>query len=380
MQRESNVGRATNALPPQEHGTETFDTPAGFAELSAEATSANVNHFDFVPGFNTDAVLLLNPAGKVVVQNPSGEVLMHAIAANAGLRETFANVCKNPAGAAEPQMVEHQGCLYTLQATPMYMAGRKLIGYTVIFRDITALMQSERRRDEIIMQLSHELRTPLAAARGYIDLMEVLDGASLSKQARNFLDYTISSLSLLEGMVNQVIDMSTIVSNRLVLKKERLDLSDLVQRRVEHWFPKLQTRNINTQFYLTLQVLPIDGDEQRLTQVLDHVLSNAYNYTLPGGCVRVHVDRNKHYATVSVVDTGVGIDQDEIAHVFDRMYRGRSASAGETDARGLGLGLYLTKQIVEAHQGTISLESAVGRGTMVTIMLPLDQQQTDRNS
>jgi two-component system phosphate regulon sensor histidine kinase PhoR len=116
--------------------------------------------------------------------------------------------------------------------------------------------------------------------------------------------------------------------------------------------------------------LIIEGDEGRLAQTLDHLLLNAHSYSLPGGTVTARAWFEGQSVIVTVQDQGVGIDSDELDKVFERMYRGRAADAGDTDARGLGLGLYLSKRIIEAHHGTIALQSKPGDGTLVGIKIP----------
>jgi len=118
----------------------------------------------------------------------------------------------------------------------------------------------------------------------------------------------------------------------------------------------------------------IEGDPERIKELLDHLLRNSQSYTLPGGMVELHAEITTNRAIFSVADSGAGIGKDEIDRVFERMYRGRAADAGETDARGLGLGLYIAKQIVEAHYGDIIIESEESMGTIVTVGLPMKRQ------
>lgn len=99
-------------------------------------------------------------------------------------------------------------------------------------------------------------------------------------------------------------------------------------------------------------------------------MNNARQYTLPQGMVTIKVEACPGYAQIQVTDTGVGIGADEIDHVFDRLYRGRAADAGETDSRGLGVGLFISQEIVHGHNGTITIESEPNNGTTVTIQLP----------
>jgi two-component system phosphate regulon sensor histidine kinase PhoR len=176
-------------------------------------------------------------------------------------------------------------------------------------------------------------------------------------------------------MVTQVIEVSAIISDQLNLAIEPTDVAKLLAEKVEEWYPIAANRGLILSLF-PCNNLWINGDYERLGQVLDHVLQNSYNYTLPGGFIEVSADRHNDRISISVFDSGVGIDSDDLDNVFERMYRGKSADAGPTDSRGLGLGLYMTKQIIEAHRGTIALESKPGAGTMVTIDLPAVRQQS----
>jgi two-component system, OmpR family, phosphate regulon sensor histidine kinase PhoR len=182
-------------------------------------------------------------------------------------------------------------------------------------------------------------------------------------------------LITLERMLNQVIDVSAILSNRFSIYAETICLAEIVREQVETWQPIITHRSQT----LSLTLPPdaescIEGDPARLAEVLDHLLRNAYSYTLADGWIGVQVERKGPQMVLSVIDSGVGIDKDEINRVFERMYRGRSADAGPTDARGLGLGLYLAKEIVELHHGTIEIESQIGVGTVIMVKLPLRQK------
>jgi two-component system sensor histidine kinase VicK len=115
----------------------------------------------------------------------------------------------------------------------------------------------------------------------------------------------------------------------------------------------------------------IEGDERRISEVIESLLRNAYSYTLEGGMVELHAEMTTKRAIISVADSGVGIGEDEINKVFERMYRGRSADAGPTDSRGMGLGLYIARQIIEAHHGSIIIESQPDLGTIVTVGIPV---------
>jgi len=321
-----------------------------------------------------DAVIVLNPAGKTILRNHAAEQLIAEASQHPNSKRQLAALFQNHAELTKAQIVDLMENVYSIQATPVRVPSGDLLGYVMVFRDITAIIEAERAKDEMILQLSHELRTPLTATRGYVDLAKLIEGAKLSAQGHTFLSNATEGLVTLERMLNQVIDVSAILSNRFTIHTEAFNLCDLLRDKVNAWQAVVAKRNQT----LSLTLPPdaegcFDGDATRLTEVVDHLLRNAYSYTLTDGWIGVQLERKGPQTVLSVIDSGVGIDKDEINRVFERMYRGRSAEAGPTDARGLGLGLYLAKEIVELHGGAIEIESQVGVGTVVTVKLPIQQ-------
>jgi signal transduction histidine kinase len=221
--------------------------------------------------------------------------------------------------------------------------------------------------------MSHDLRTPLTVIHSSIDLVRALEIGNLSHQGRDFIQKAMDSLYVLERMIDQVVDVSSITSNRFSISPEYLNLSELLRQRVSNWQAQAQSCNLALTLELPSKDLWIDGDLHYLSQVLDHLIRNACSYTLPGGEVNLMATVTDGNAKIYVMDNGVGIPADELARVFDRLYRGSATEAGVTNTRGLGLGLYLSQCIVEAHGGTITIDSKVDYGTVVQIELPARQ-------
>jgi signal transduction histidine kinase len=142
----------------------------------------------------------------------------------------------------------------------------------------------------------------------------------------------------------------------------------------------MQERNLEIELLLlSNEQACIEADYKAMDILIENLMHNAYHYTLPHGQVQVRMERTTEVMTVKIIDSGVGIDEDEIDQVFEQLYRGRSADAGPTDARGMGLGLYFAKYIVEAHGGVINLYSERNVGTEVSFTLPVRQQDPDRS-
>ncbi len=338
----------------------------------------------------SDAVIVQDAAGQLILRNASADQLVAAVMQSTSARAEFESLCANPerfiyGGSAAPAdapllAVNFAGRFFSVIASAIYMpatpnqkaGGFDLLGYVLIFRDVTPLLEAERLKEQLILQMSHELRTPLTAARGYVDLVSLLGAASLDEQAGSFLHHATESLDTLERLINTVIDVSTVVSGRFQLDLEVFDLATLLDARANDWQPAIAAREQTLTRDIATQPILINADHTRLASVIDHLLRNANSYTLPGGQLTLTAYRENETAVITVSDTGVGIGADEIDHVFDQLYRGHAADAGLTDARGLGLGLFLSRRIIETHHGQITLRSNLGVGTTATVRLPLN--------
>lgn len=321
----------------------------------------------------SDALIVQDLSGKIILNNVAAHYLIDSTSRDEKLREEFRMLLQQVKQTVEATTVQFMTDYYSVLATPVQMQGEGTIGYVIVFRNITPIVRAEHLKDELILQMSHELRTPLTSARGYVDLIKMMEAQQLSGQGSKFLENAIDNLKTLERMVTQVIEVSAIISDQLNLAIEPINVAKLLTEKVEEWHPIAANRGLILSLFPVNNVW-VSGDYERLGQVLDHVLQNSYNYTLPGGFIEVSAEHHADRVSISVFDSGVGIDSDDLENVFERMYRGKSADAGPTDSRGLGLGLYMTKQIIEAHRGSISLESKAGAGTMVTIELPALKQ------
>ncbi|GAB4516126.1 MAG: ATP-binding protein [Anaerolineae bacterium] len=319
----------------------------------------------------SDVVIVQDTQGRIILYNRAAGSLMQALSRNRAERDAFNRLCQFPEDLHQPQMASLADGHYSVLATPVQLETGELLGYVIVFRDITALIESEVLKDELVLQMSHELRTPLSAVRGFVDLVAMIDGHNLSIRSAEFIGKARDHLQTLERLVNQVVDVSAMIANRFDIHPEAFDLAELLQDRFEQWQPTMQARGHRLSLWTSTPELWVMADAHYIEEVLDYLLQNAHDYTLPGGYIAIHLEQQGTEAAVSVVDNGVGIAPEEQEQVFERMYRGRSAGAGETDARGLGLGLYMTRQIMEAHQGSVVLESEPGLGTTVTLCLPL---------
>lgn len=230
------------------------------------------------------------------------------------------------------------------------------------------LLELDRMKDVFVASVSHELRTPLTSIRGYLEL--VLDGEAgpLSGEQEEFLGIVNRNSDRLLALVGDLLDVAQVEAGTLSLACRPSDVGTLVADSIASAAAVAADRGLTLTFAVE-EVPAIDLDCARLSQVLDNLLSNALKFTPRGGSVDVRVRSSGTQVVVEVADTGMGMSPFEQERLFERFYR--TASASTQAIPGTGLGLWISKAIVEAHGGEIGVESSPGRGTTFRIGLPL---------
>ena len=230
------------------------------------------------------------------------------------------------------------------------------------------LQELDRLKDEFVGLVSHELRTPLTSITGYVELMEDDDTGSLSEEQSEFLGIIGRNARRLLGLVNDLLFVARLEADRLQLTLTEVDLAEVLAHSVDSARPRAADRGVT----LTLEnegPMTVLGEADRLGQLLDNLVSNALKFTLRDGRVDVRLGRENRHAQLRVTDSGVGIAEEELDHLFERFFRASTAVSAQVP--GTGLGLYIAKAIVEAHDGTIEVQSEVGGGTTFQVELPL---------
>jgi PAS domain S-box-containing protein len=234
-----------------------------------------------------------------------------------------------------------------------------------------------RLRDEFLTVASHELRTPLTALLGNAQLLQrhALRDGKFSERDRRSMAVIVDQASRLNRMVRTLLDLSRLQMGQMTLERAPLDLGALARQVVEEMRPVNSARTI--EYIGPGMPLMIDADAVRLEQVLQNLVQNAIKYSPAGGPVRVRVEAQANMATVVVSDEGIGIPAASLPHLFQRFYRATNGSY----ISGLGVGLYVVKEIVTRHGGHIEVDSVEGQGSTFTVWLPaLDNASGPRDS
>jgi len=238
--------------------------------------------------------------------------------------------------------------------------------------------RANRLKDEFLATLSHELRTPLTAIIGWVDMLRSFDLDPVDSS--HAVEVIQRNAQMQVKLIDDMLDVSRIITGKLRLNVQPVDLGTIISAAVETLRPAAQAKKIPLQVQIDAATGQVSGDSDRLQQVAWNIISNAIKFTPKGGRVVVRVARVESQAEVTVSDTGQGIAPEFLPHVFDRF---QQADATTTRAfGGLGLGLAIVRQLVDLHGGTVRVESAgKGLGATFTVTLPLiAQTSTERNS
>ncbi|WP_456789434.1 sensor histidine kinase [Cellulomonas sp. P5_C5] len=239
-------------------------------------------------------------------------------------------------------------------------------GYVVVATDVTSEREAARLQDEFVSLVSHELRTPLTSVLGYLELLT--DGTDpLTDEQREYLTVIERNARRQLRLVGDLLLSAQVDAGRFSIAPQRIDVADVVRASVEAATPVADAAGVRLE--ASEVESPLDGDPVRLAQAVDNLVSNAIKFTPSGGTVRVGVTPSSSGgADVVVADTGIGIPPDELAQLTTRFFR--ASTATRRAIPGVGLGLSITKAVVDAHGGKLTITSTLGEGTTFTITLP----------
>jgi len=236
-------------------------------------------------------------------------------------------------------------------------------------RSIEFIRKDRDRSRDFLADVSHELRTPIAALRTFNELMgeeHTMDEATRDE----FIEQSRQQIDRLDWLATNLLELSKLESGLVLLDLRPDDLRAVVENAVQQAMPSAERKNVSLTMHVPREPLRQMHDPQRLGQVLTNLIGNAIKFTPSGGKVDVFLEDKADGAEIRVVDTGVGIDAQELPMVFDRFYRG--GNAHESRAAGSGLGLSIVRQIVEMHNGRVAITSTPRVGTQVSVALPRD--------
>ncbi|HEX8408614.1 MAG TPA: ATP-binding protein [Thermoanaerobaculia bacterium] len=253
----------------------------------------------------------------------------------------------------------------SIAAAPIESGG--IVGAVLVIRDITALQELDRKKDEFLSVASHELRTPLTTIKGYTQLLAQTVNDLLPEERATYINAVLGEIERMMGLISELLDVSRIETNRLQIHPQSIRWLEFIHTRVSAFQVQHPNRKLRTAVSSDETIVVADPD--RMRQVVDNLLSNALKYSAEGTDIDLSVQVEDGHMLTSVSDHGIGIPRDEIPQLFERFHRARNVSSRYYG--GLGLGLYIARAIIEAHGGSISVQSVEGEGSTFTMKLPV---------
>jgi GAF domain-containing protein/anti-sigma regulatory factor (Ser/Thr protein kinase) len=334
-------------------------------------------------------VLINDAAGRLldldrgqVLGRPAGEFLGLFGKAGRPWQERLRRWRTDPEAAGSGEFLAERITLESGKVLSVHLApvgsGEEFIGTVAVFRDITQDVEIDRLKSEFVATVSHELRTPMTAIRGYVEMLMMGAMGPLNDDQRRFLKIVMDNSDRLEMLVSDLLDISRMESGRIRLNLDVVEIPEMLEETAESI--RQRCRKEGKQLDVELEVAPdvpsIQADRTRMAEILHNLADNAFRYTPDGGRVVLRARSRPGGIQIEISDTGIGITPADHERIFERFYRGENPAVMATP--GTGLGLPITRRLVEMHGGSIEVESegVAGRGSTFRVILPRDAVQS----
>ena len=383
---DGNLEQRTGIVSRDEIGmlAETFDEMTGRLSERTRALEEAIGRMRAILSSIGDGVVLEDLEGKLNPLNAAAETLLEEMAENftlGPLRELSVEGYDQSADfQPSPWLLERRRFQVGKKVISAHSAAVRTdsgehLGTVIVLRDVTAEAEAERLKDAFITHVSHELRTPLTAIKGYSELLVVTAKDALDEEQLGFLETISRHTDNLVAMINELLDFSEMeAGGKLGLRQRPVLLTALVEEIAEELRPQISEKGLTLHVKTPAELPLVDADTSRLRWAVINIVRNAWQYTPVGGSVTLRLSEHNGKVVLDVTDTGIGISPENQQHLFSRFYRVTNVTA--YDVRGLGLGLYVTRAIVEAHGGNIQVFSKEGVGSTFSVILPaLTEQQ-----
>lgn len=356
--------------------TSTFNYMAQSLKDTLVAISNEKNKIETILNYMTDGVIAFNLNEEVIHANPAAKKML----GKEVLSETFTAYAQRYGldfGMDDILNLE----VFTTREVTLHVAdkvvrvnfavftdeGKKPGGIIAVLQDITEQHKLENMRKEFVANVSHELRTPLTSIKSYTETL--LDGVLDDRETtERFLNVIDSEADRMTRLVKDLLQLTRLDNQQMQWNMKDISFEEVVRGSVEKMKLEAMNKEQTIECFAIGESPRVRADRDRMEQVVLNIISNAIKYTPGGGKITVYVGKTQSEAYAKIADTGIGIPEQDLPRLFERFYRVDKARSREMG--GTGLGLAIAKEIVEAHSGTITIASELGKGTEVTVKLP----------
>ena len=332
-----------------------------------------------------DGVIVTDPQSQIVLNNPAAARMLGIRDTNLVgkplsdcvkdeelgrlIEEIFTSTRLEPSILSREFMVgESRAAHLRAHGCPVISDERDLLGSVIVLEDISYLKELDRMKSNFVAMVSHELRAPLAAIEQQLMVMRDGLAGEITERQRHIIGRIKERSDGLMTMIRNLLDLSKIETGQIMQHKEHINLNDLLRGVLDLFSSQAAKKKITLRFKEDREAPVIEADRSNMEVVFNNLVSNGVHYTPEGGVIELRTSVEGDFIKVEVSDTGVGISTEDLQKIFDRFYRVRSEKTRQVV--GAGLGLAITKAIIEAHLGSIEVRSEVGKGTTFIVLLP----------
>jgi signal transduction histidine kinase len=323
-----------------------------------------------------DAVIVAGPEGDLILINQAALSALRLspkdtyvgqpfteVFGQSPLRRPYDRACSIQEGLVEEvTLSDHRTFHVSIVPAPQ-------VGWTIVMHDVTPFKETDRLKNELLATTSHDLKNPLGSILGYVDLVTMTN--ALNPQGMEYVRRVQRAVTQMRQLIDDLLDMAKIESG-ITLSLSQLELQPVLNQILEALALQIKEKEMTVKVEVPPE-LCVRADENRLTQIINNLVTNALKYTPPEGHITIRAEKRDNFVQVAVEDDGLGISPENQAQVFARFFRVRTP---ETDSiEGTGLGLAIVKSLVEAHGGQVGLKSRLGEGTTFYFTIPSHTHQ-----
>lgn len=357
--------------------TNTFSYMSSTLKTTLEEIESERDKVETVIQCMTDGVMAFNQDGHIIHINPAAKTMLNiedvsevefdSFFKELGVDVSLGHFLYLDIYNTVEKTVDLGDLVLTAFITPFRSETERTGGVVVVWQDITKRQKLEDVRREFVANVSHELKTPLTTIKSYTETL-IDDNLENKDIGLRFLGVVNNEVDRMTRIVSDLLLLSRIDYSKTEWRKDTFSFDALVKEIVEKFTLEAEKHELEITYEKSSIIPKFTGDRDRIEQVITNIISNAVKYTPAGGKINIYAGHVLNETYIRVKDTGIGIPKDDLDRIFERFYRvdkARSRAYG-----GTGLGLSIAKEIVEAHGGTISMESKPGEGTTVLIRFP----------